>query len=114
MLKSLKTSVLGFLKTAPETISVSSGRRVLGSRFMHTPSSPQKEALGTFKQGLSTPQMFSVQSFSVWHPETQALLYTPVYPHRSVQTLRSSSEGLLAVPSLREAKLQGTDRGLSR
>ena len=29
-------------------------------------------------------------------------------PNRSTQTLRSSAEGLLAVPSLREAKLQGT------
>ena len=31
-----------------------------------------------------------------------------LHPHRSAQTLRSSAEGLLAVPSLREAKLQGT------
>ncbi|XP_060124758.1 uncharacterized protein LOC132591228 [Zootoca vivipara] len=31
-----------------------------------------------------------------------------LHPHRSARTLRSSSEGLLAVPSLREAKLQGT------
>uniref|UniRef100_A0A670IW23 Reverse transcriptase domain-containing protein n=1 Tax=Podarcis muralis TaxID=64176 RepID=A0A670IW23_PODMU len=31
-----------------------------------------------------------------------------LHPHRSARTLRSSAEGLLAVPSLREAKLQGT------
>uniref|UniRef100_A0A670HMU9 Reverse transcriptase domain-containing protein n=1 Tax=Podarcis muralis TaxID=64176 RepID=A0A670HMU9_PODMU len=31
-----------------------------------------------------------------------------LHPHRSARTLRSSSEGLLAVPSLREVKLQGT------
>ena len=34
-----------------------------------------------------------------------------LHPHRSAQTLRSSSEGLLAVPSLREVKLQGTRQG---
>ena len=31
-----------------------------------------------------------------------------LHPHRSTRTLRSSAEGLLAVPSLQEAKLQGT------
>uniref|UniRef100_A0A670I7A7 Reverse transcriptase domain-containing protein n=1 Tax=Podarcis muralis TaxID=64176 RepID=A0A670I7A7_PODMU len=31
-----------------------------------------------------------------------------LHPHHSARTLRSSAEGLLAVPSLREAKLQGT------
>ncbi|XP_060135667.1 acyl-CoA synthetase short-chain family member 3, mitochondrial isoform X2 [Zootoca vivipara] len=31
-----------------------------------------------------------------------------LHPHRSAWTLRSSTEGLLAVPSLREAKLHGT------
>uniref|UniRef100_A0A670HY22 LLGL scribble cell polarity complex component 2 n=1 Tax=Podarcis muralis TaxID=64176 RepID=A0A670HY22_PODMU len=35
-----------------------------------------------------------------------------LHPHRSIQTLRSSAEGLLAVPSLREAKLQEPGRGL--
>ena len=31
-----------------------------------------------------------------------------LHPHHSARTLRSSTEGLLSVPSLREAKLQGT------
>ena len=31
-----------------------------------------------------------------------------LHPHQSAWTLRSSAEGLLSVPSLREAKLQGT------
>ena len=31
-----------------------------------------------------------------------------LHPHHSAQTLRSSSEGLLAVPLLREVRLQGT------
>uniref|UniRef100_A0A670I451 Reverse transcriptase domain-containing protein n=1 Tax=Podarcis muralis TaxID=64176 RepID=A0A670I451_PODMU len=49
-----------------------------------------------------------VLTFKALNGLSPVYLKERLYPHRSARTLRSSAEGLLAVPSLREAKLQGT------
>ncbi|XP_060128350.1 EF-hand calcium-binding domain-containing protein 11 isoform X5 [Zootoca vivipara] len=43
-----------------------------------------------------------------YKPSKQQTRKEHLHPHHSAQTLRSSAEGLLAVPSLQEAKLQET------
>ena len=49
-----------------------------------------------------------VLSFKALNGLGPVYLKESLQPHRSAHTLRSSAEGLLAVPSLREVRLQGT------
>ena len=49
-----------------------------------------------------------VLTFKALNGLSPVYLKERLHPHHSARTLRSSTEGLLVDPSLREAKLQGT------